>query len=81
MSVAVSPTVPPQDLDAEESLLGAMMLSESALCLAQDDLGAVAGVLTPASAMGMKLVTRLRDAGMSFDLEVSDQVPAERRVS
>jgi replicative DNA helicase len=30
MSIAVSPTVPPQDLDAEESVLGAMMLSEAA---------------------------------------------------
>ena len=30
MSVAVAPTVPPQDLDAEESVLGAMMLSENA---------------------------------------------------
>ncbi len=46
------------------------MLGESALCLALDDLGKRAGVLTPATAMGMKLVERLRAAGMV--LEVSE---------
>lgn len=45
------------------------MLGESALCLATDDLPARAGVLTPASAMGMKLVDRLRAAGMTFRVE------------
>lgn len=44
----------------------AIMLSESALCLALDELPARAGVLTPASAMGMKLVERLRAAGMTL---------------
>jgi short subunit dehydrogenase-like uncharacterized protein len=44
------------------------MLGESALCLAKDDeaLPDRFGVLTPASAMGMRLVERLRDAGMTF---------------
>lgn len=48
----------------------AKMLGESALCLAQDasKLGDRFGVLTPASAMGMTLVERLRDAGMTFDV-------------
>ncbi len=46
----------------------AKMLAESALCLAQDaaQLDERYGVLTPASAMGMHLVERLRDAGMTF---------------
>ncbi len=46
----------------------AKMLGESALCLAEDDakLEARYGVLTPASAMGMTLVERLRGAGMTF---------------
>jgi short subunit dehydrogenase-like uncharacterized protein len=47
----------------------AKMLGESAMCLARD--GAVlpkrGGVLTPATAMGMRLVERLRTAGMVFD--------------
>ena len=33
---AVGPTLPPQDLDAEESLLGAMLLSESAVDIATE---------------------------------------------
>jgi short subunit dehydrogenase-like uncharacterized protein len=47
------------------------MLGQSALCLAQDDsrLGDHFGVLTPASAMGMHLVERLRAAGMTFVVE------------
>ena len=47
----------------------AKMLSESALCLALDEakLPRVAGVLTPATAMGMTLVDRLRAAGMTFE--------------
>jgi short subunit dehydrogenase-like uncharacterized protein len=46
----------------------AKMLGESALCLALDDekLEPRYGVLTPASAMGMRLVERLRAAGMTF---------------
>jgi short subunit dehydrogenase-like uncharacterized protein len=48
----------------------AKMLGESALCLAQDGakLDARFGVLTPASAMGMHLVERLRAAGMTFEV-------------
>jgi short subunit dehydrogenase-like uncharacterized protein len=45
------------------------MLAASALCLAKDDLPARGGVLTPASALGMKLVERLRAAGMTFRVE------------
>ncbi len=47
----------------------AKMLSESALCLARDgtSLAPGGGVLTPASAMGMRLVERLRSAGMVFE--------------
>lgn len=48
----------------------AKMLGESAMCLAHDgaSLEKRYGVLTPASAMGMHLVTRLRAAGMTFDV-------------
>ncbi len=47
----------------------AVMFGESALCLALDGerLPDRAGVLTPATAMGMPLVTRLREHGMTFD--------------
>lgn len=45
------------------------MLAESALCLALDDTPTTGGVLTPASAMGMRLVERLRRAGMTFQVE------------
>ncbi|MEE4270326.1 MAG: saccharopine dehydrogenase NADP-binding domain-containing protein [Thermoanaerobaculales bacterium] len=46
----------------------AKMLGESALCLALDHakLDGDGGVLTPAAAMGMNLVDRLRRAGMLF---------------
>ncbi len=49
----------------------AKMLGESALCLAKDEakLPPTAGVLTPASAMGMVLVERLRAASMTFVVE------------
>ena len=49
----------------------AVMISESALCLALDgaELTSEGGVLTPASAMGMRLVERLRAAGMTFEVE------------
>jgi short subunit dehydrogenase-like uncharacterized protein len=48
----------------------AKMLGQSALCLAQDGslLGDRFGVLTPASAMGMRLVERLRAAGMTLSV-------------
>ena len=44
----------------------AVMLGESALCLALDDLPDMAGVLTPASAMGRVLADRLNAAGHSY---------------
>lgn len=44
----------------------AVMLSESALCLARDPLATPGGVVTPASAMGSALLTRLRAAGMKW---------------
>lgn len=44
----------------------AKMLGESALCLALDDVAQQGGILTPAAAMGMTLVERLRAAGMTF---------------
>ncbi|MFP2927866.1 saccharopine dehydrogenase family protein [Pyxidicoccus sp. 3LG] len=47
----------------------ARMLSEAALCLARDGVPALGGVLTPASSMGMRLVERLRQAGMTFEVE------------
>jgi short subunit dehydrogenase-like uncharacterized protein len=46
----------------------AKMISESAVCLAKDELPSGGGVLTPASAMGMTLVERLRRAGMGFEV-------------
>ncbi|HSH03529.1 MAG TPA: saccharopine dehydrogenase NADP-binding domain-containing protein [Anaerolineae bacterium] len=50
----------------------AKMLGESALCLALDDLPEVSGILTPAVAMGMTLVERLRLAGMTFVVEIKE---------
>lgn len=49
----------------------AKMLSESALCLALEgaQLDAPGGIRTPASTMGMRLVERLRAAGMVFSVE------------
>lgn len=44
----------------------AKMLVESALCLAFDELPRRGGILTPAAALGMSLVQRLRAAGMTF---------------
>ncbi|HSL17697.1 MAG TPA: saccharopine dehydrogenase [Methylomirabilota bacterium] len=48
----------------------AVMLAESALCLALEggELPSDGGVLTPAAAMGMRLVERLRRAGMVFEV-------------
>jgi short subunit dehydrogenase-like uncharacterized protein len=43
------------------------MLSQSALCLAKDDLPTGGGVLTPATAMGYRLIERLRDAGLTLE--------------
>jgi short subunit dehydrogenase-like uncharacterized protein len=49
----------------------AKMLSEAAVCLAKDGdaIPKRGGVLTPGSCMGMRLVERLRAAGMTFDVE------------
>jgi len=45
------------------------MLAESAVCLAQDTLASPGGVLTPASAMGDALLSRLNDnAGVTVEL-------------
>ena len=44
----------------------AKMLSESALCLAHDELPASAGQVTPATAMGDALIDRLQRAGIQF---------------
>ena len=49
----------------------AKMLGQSALCLAFDDIPQRGGILTPASAMGMTLVNRLRQAGMTFKPETA----------
>ncbi len=46
----------------------AVMLGESGLALAFDDLPEAAGVLTPSTAMGSALVERLRAAGHSYDV-------------
>lgn len=47
-----------------------IMLAESALCLAREEVDSPlsGGVLTPAAALGMTLVERLRQAGMGFDV-------------
>jgi short subunit dehydrogenase-like uncharacterized protein len=42
------------------------MLSESALCLANDELPETAGQVTTAQAMGDALTERLRRAGIAF---------------
>ena len=47
----------------------AVMLSESALCLARDALTTPGGVLTPASALDGALLARLRAAGMTWEVE------------
>jgi short subunit dehydrogenase-like uncharacterized protein len=46
----------------------AVTLGESALCLALDGLDSPGGVLTPAAAMGMRLVERLRRTGMRWEV-------------
>jgi short subunit dehydrogenase-like uncharacterized protein len=43
------------------------MLSESALCLAHDDLPETAGQVTTAQSMGDALTARLQKAGISFE--------------
>ncbi|MFD4431676.1 saccharopine dehydrogenase family protein [Nocardia sp. NPDC058497] len=46
----------------------AVLLGQSGLCLAFDELPPRAGVLTPASAMGETLTDRLREAGMTIEV-------------
>ena len=57
----------------------AKMAAESALCLALDDLPVNAGVVTPATSMGMALCDRLQAAGIRFtvrkNLEPSRSMP------
>lgn len=50
----------------------AKMLSESALCLAFDDLPEAVGVVTPAQAMGDALIKRLEAAGITFEVMEED---------
>ena len=46
------------------------MIAESAVCLAKDELDTPTGVLTPAVAMGQRLIDRLQqNAGVSFTLK------------
>jgi short subunit dehydrogenase-like uncharacterized protein len=49
----------------------AVMLSESALCLAFEgaELDVPGGILTPASAMGERLIERLRKAGLTLEIQ------------
>ena len=49
----------------------AVMLSEAALCLALEgaQLSTGGGILTPATAMGMRLVERLRTAGLTLEVQ------------
>lgn len=55
-------------LDLDPGYMGtALMLVQSAICLLETEKKR-AGVLTPATAMGMDLVERLRSAGMTFDV-------------
>ena len=55
--------------DADPGYKGtALMLGESARCLALDPLASGGGVLTPATAMGTVLIERLRGAGMRFSV-------------
>ncbi len=45
-----------------------MMIAESAMCLAFDDLPALAGQLTPAQAMGDRLLDRVDQGGLTFEV-------------
>lgn len=55
----------------------AIMMGEAALCLALDreQTPDLAGVLTPATALGMPLVERLRAAGMTLSVEAWEGTP------
>jgi short subunit dehydrogenase-like uncharacterized protein len=52
----------------------AVMMGESALTLAldHDRLPPHTGVLTPATALGTPLIERLRNAGMTLDVDVNN---------
>lgn len=55
----------------------ARMLAESALCLARNETdGLDGGILTPASALGLPLVERLREAGVTIEPTVTGGRPA-----
>ena len=46
------------------------MLSESAICLAKDNLDTISGVITPSTAMGDFLLDRLiKNSGLTFDIK------------
>ncbi|MEV5651891.1 saccharopine dehydrogenase NADP-binding domain-containing protein [Nocardia sp. NPDC052254] len=47
----------------------AVMLGQAGLCLAFDELSELAGILTPAAAMGDPLTARLREAGLTIEVE------------
>ncbi|MCU1646025.1 MAG: enoyl-ACP reductase [Nocardia sp.] len=49
----------------------AVMLGESGLTLAFDQLSELAGILTPAAAMGDALTDRLRKAGMTIEVDIA----------
>jgi short subunit dehydrogenase-like uncharacterized protein len=52
----------------------AKMLGEAAVCLALDgeSISRAGGILTPGSCMGMRLIERLRAAGMTFEAEIDE---------
>jgi short subunit dehydrogenase-like uncharacterized protein len=53
----------------------ARMLAESALCLARGEAeGLEAGILTPASALGLPLIERLRPVGITFEADRSSML-------
>jgi short subunit dehydrogenase-like uncharacterized protein len=50
------------------------MIAESAVCLAVDDLDSAGGIMTPASAMGDLLISRLAEkGGMSFTIKGTEE--------
>ena len=51
----------------------AKMVSEAALCLAEDELPELSGQLTPAVAMGQRLIDRLSAAGIRFEVREGDR--------
>jgi short subunit dehydrogenase-like uncharacterized protein len=55
----------------------AVMLGESALCLANEAYEGEGGVLTPASAMGTPLLVRLQKAGIKWEVREGRDAPAD----